>query len=54
MYALILMTIFSTITSSIGWWVGSFFGIVWAVGLSFVAGFYGLYLGWKFNRDHYE
>ncbi|MCF6312477.1 MAG: hypothetical protein L3J39_08495 [Verrucomicrobiales bacterium] len=54
MTLMILMTFASTITSAVGWWVGGFFGIEWAFILSIVASFYGIYLGWKINRDHFE
>ena len=54
MTLMILMTFASTLTSAIGWWIGGFFGLPWAFGLSFVASFYGLYLGWKINRDYFE
>lgn len=54
MTLMILMTFASTITSAIGWWVGGLFGIEWAFILSIVASFYGIYLGWKINRDHFE
>jgi len=54
MTLMILITFASTLTSVAGWWLGSFFSITWAFALSFVASFYGVYLGWKINRDHFE
>lgn len=54
MTLMILMTFASTATGAIGWWIGGFFGTAWAFGLSIVASFYGVYLGWKINRDYFE
>jgi len=50
----IFMMIVSSVLSTIGWWIGGFFGITWAFIISFVAGGYGLYLGWKIDRDHFQ
>lgn len=54
MTLMILITFASTATGAIGWWIGGFFGLPWAFGLSTIASFYGIYLGWKINRDHFE
>jgi len=50
----IFIMIVSSAVSAIGWWIGSFFGIIWAFIISSVGAFYGLYLGWKINRDYFE
>ncbi len=50
----IFILIVSSVGSAVGWWIGDFFGLAWALILSFVGSVYGFYLGWKINRDHFE
>ncbi|MBI3736553.1 hypothetical protein HY256_08585 [Candidatus Sumerlaeota bacterium] len=43
-----------TIFSSIGWWIGSYVGILTAYTLSGVGSLIGVYVGWRVNRDYLE
>ena len=38
--------------SSIGWWLGAYFGIVMAFILSGIGSILGVYVGWRINRDY--
>ncbi|MCB1233249.1 MAG: hypothetical protein KDM91_15310 [Verrucomicrobiae bacterium] len=50
MSSLFIMLV-SSIAGGIGWWLGDFFGFVPALVLSTVASIFGLYYGWKWNRE---
>lgn len=50
----IFITIVSSVAGAIGWWIGKFFGIAVALGLSTVASGFGYYYGWKWNRDYFS
>lgn len=41
----------STLGSAIGWWLGNFFGLPAALLLSTIGGIFGVYYGWKWNRE---
>ena len=42
------------VLSSVGWWLGSYVGIVTAFLVSGVGSAAGVYLGWRIHRDFLE
>lgn len=45
--------IISSIAGSIGWWLGSFFGIAIAISASMIASTLGYWYGQKWNREYF-
>lgn len=50
----IFVMIVSSVLGMVGWWVGNFFGIVFAIVLSMFASTYGIILGQRLNREYFE
>lgn len=48
----LIILIVSSVTGSIGWWVGSLISMEFAFLLSTVASIVGVYYGWKLSRAY--
>ncbi len=49
----LMILVFTTIGSGVGWWLGERFGIMMAFFLSLVGTAFGLYWGNRIGRDHF-
>ena len=41
-----------TILGGVGWWTGSYVGIMTGYVLSSIGSLVGVYVGWRINRDY--
>lgn len=44
----------SSVAGALGWWIGNFFGLAFAISCSLVASFMGVYYGTKWNREYFS